>query len=138
MPRELILRPYQQASIDGLRQGLRAGHRRQILCAPTGAGKTVIATDLMREAYGKGSRVAFIVDRVNLVDQTSEVLDSYGIAHGVVQAGHWRHRLYERIQVCSAQTIERRGIFPDLKLLINDEAHGMRREVVKFMGEHPE
>lgn len=135
--RELILRPYQVASIEGLRAGIRAGHRAQILCAPTGSGKTVIATDLMREAQGKGSRVAFVVDRVNLVDQTSAVLDSYGIDHGVVQAGHWRRRMYEPIQVCSAQTVEKRGFFPALDLLIVDECHSMRAETTKLIVNRP-
>ncbi|GAA0492381.1 DEAD/DEAH box helicase [Pigmentiphaga daeguensis] len=125
--REIDLRPYQHEAIGGLRDGLRAGHRAQILMAPTGAGKTVIAAHLMREAARKASRVAFMVDRVALVDQTSATLDYYGIDHGVVQAGHWRRRLYERVQVCSAQTIEKRGFFPDLDLLIVDECHAMRQ-----------
>lgn len=121
MARELELRPYQIESIEGLRAGIKAGHRAQILCAPTGAGKTVCAVHLLREAQRKGSRCMFIVDRTNLVDQTSAVLDAYGIDHGVVQANHWRHRNYEPIQVCSAQTIEKRGFFPDAKLLMVDE-----------------
>ena len=68
----------------------------------------------MDEARKKGSRIAFVVDRVNLVDQTSAVPRLYGIPHGVIQAGHWRRRMYEPIQVCSAQTLEKRGFFPDL------------------------
>ena len=60
------LRSYQQASIDSLRAGILSGHKRQILCAPTGSGKTVMATVLMQEAAAKMSRAAFIVDRVSL------------------------------------------------------------------------
>lgn len=127
MPEQIVLRPYQLESIDGLRDGRRAGHRSQILMSPTGSGKSVIAAHLLREAARKYSKAAFIVDRVNLVDQTSALLDKYGIDHGVVQAGHWRWRPYERIQICSAQTIEKRGFFPDLNLLIVDEAHTTRK-----------
>jgi DNA repair protein RadD len=127
MPEEIKLRPYQLASIDGLRQGARDGHRSQVLMAPTGGGKTVIGAHLAQEVDRKGRRAAFIVDRINLVDQTSAVFDRYGIAHGVVQAGHWRNRAYERIQICSAQTIEKRGFFPDLDLLIVDECHATRK-----------
>lgn len=127
------LRDYQVESIDGLRAGIRAGHRAQILCAPTGAGKTVIGAYLMHEAKQKGSRVAFVVDRVSLVDQTSALLDNYGIDHGVQQAGHWRKRGYEPIQVCSAQTIEKRGFFPQLDLLIVDEAHAMRKQTIDLI-----
>lgn len=124
----LELRPYQVEAVDRLRDGYRAGLRSQVLVAPTGAGKTAIAAYLMAEAKKKLTRTAFIVDRVNLVDQTSAVLDRYGIDHGVIQAGHWRTRGYEPIQVCSAQTLEKRGFFPDLKLLIVDEAHCTRKQ----------
>lgn len=130
---ELILRPYQQKAADALRDGFRAGHRSQLLVAPTGAGKTAIATYLMRQAREMQTRTAFLVDRVNLVDQTSAMLDHYGVPHGVVQAGHWRRTMYEPIQVCSAQTLEKRGFFPDLKLLIVDEAHCTRQQTVSLI-----
>ncbi|MDB5853264.1 MAG: hypothetical protein JWR22_1305 [Herminiimonas sp.] len=138
MSEEIVLRPYQLESIDGLRDGRRAGHRSQILMAPTGAGKSVIAAHLLREAARKYSKAAFVVDRINLVDQTSALLDRYGIDHGVVQAGHWRWRPYERIQVCSAQTIEKRGFFPDLNLLIVDEAHTTRRLTADLIRNRPD
>lgn len=129
----LELRPYQVAAVEELRAGIRAGHRSQILVAPTGAGKTAMAVHIMDEARKKGTRVAFVVDRINLVDQTSAALDAYGISHGVVQAGHWRRRSYEPIQVCSAQTLEARGFFPDLSLLVVDEAHAVRKETAKLI-----
>jgi DNA repair protein RadD len=127
------LRPYQVESIERLRQGIRDGHRSQLLCAPTGAGKTICAAFLMAEADRKLSHTAFMVDRVNLVDQTSAVLDKYGVAHGVIQAGHWRWRPYERVQVCSAQTLEKRGFLPQTKLLIVDEAHCIRKQTAEFI-----
>ena len=128
------LRPtYQVPAVERLRAGYRQGHRSQLLVAPTGAGKTAIATYIMDEARKKGTRVAFVVDRINLVDQTSDVLDKYGIPHGVIQAGHWRRLDHELIQVCSAQTIEKRGYFPNLQLLIVDEAHAVRKETAKLI-----
>lgn len=138
MAAEFQLRPYQVESVEQLRQGIREGHRSQILCAPTGAGKTVIAAYLMSEANRKMSRVGFVVDRVNLVDQASAVLDDYGIDHGIIQAGHWRWRPYERIQVCSAQTLERRGFTENQQLLIVDEAHCVRRQTAQFIKAHPQ
>lgn len=129
----LELRDYQLDGVEGLREGFRDGHRSQILVAPTGAGKTVLAIHLMREARRKLTRSAFIVDRVALVDQTSAALDRFGVDHGVIQAGHWRNRMYEPIQVCSAQTLERRGFFPDLALLIVDEAHCVREQTAQFI-----
>jgi superfamily II DNA or RNA helicase len=135
----LELRPYQSKSILALREGVRAGNKRQILTAPTGSGKTVCAAHLMQEAANKMSRAAFVCDRVALVDQTSKVFDTYGIAHGVMQADHWRARPWERIQVASAQTLARRGWKNgELQLLVYDECHTLYKSVTDFIAEHPE
>ena len=124
---EINLRDYQHEAIDALRDGYKAGHRCQILGSPTGSGKTIMSAYLLDQVYQKGNKAAFVVDRVSLVDQTSAVLDRYGIDHGVVQAQHWRWRPHENIQVCSAQTIEKRGFFPDMSLLVVDECHAVRK-----------
>lgn len=130
---EVILRDYQSESVHRARQGVAAGKRKQILMAPAGAGKTEIACFMLQEASRKFSRALFIVDRVVLVDQTSERLDRYKIPHGVIQSGHWRFKPYERIQVCSAQTLERRGIPEDVQVVFVDEAHCMRKKVTEFL-----
>lgn len=130
------LRDYQRESVERLRQGIREGHRSQLLCAPTGSGKTVIAAFLMGEASRKFSHTAFVVDRVNLVDQTSAMLDVYGVDHGIIQAGHWRRRPQERVQVCSAQTLEKRGYLEKANLLIVDEAHCIRKQTAQFIKNH--
>jgi DNA repair protein RadD len=136
MPPEIALRDYQLASVDALRAGIRAGHRRQLLIAPTGAGKTVMATHLLSEADRKGSRCVMVVDRVALVDQTSATLDRYGLDHGVIQSGHWRRRGDRPIQVASVQTLERRGFSSDWQLVIVDEAHCLRHGLLEWMKRH--
>ena len=130
-PTSLTLRPYQVAAIDALRDALRQGHRRVILCAPTGSGKTEIALRLIQEAREKGSRVVFVADRITLVEQTSRRLSDYGIPHGVAQSANTWGR-GERIQVCSAQTIEKRDYWSGLDLLIIDEAHVQRKKILDF------
>lgn len=122
------LRPYQLEAVDGLRREIAAGRRNIVLCAPTGAGKTLIGTHLMQEAQRKGKRALFVVDRLSLLDQTSQVLDSYELPHGVIQGGHWRFRPYEQVQVCSQQTLARRK-WPDTDLIIVDEAHTITETV---------
>jgi DNA repair protein RadD len=138
MKQVLELRPYQTGILDLLRQGFAQGHRSQILVAPTGAGKTEMAMFLLKATSAKGNRSAMLLDRVVLCDQTSERLQKYGIDHGVMQSGHWRYRPAERIQVCSAQTIEKRGSFPGLKLLIVDEAHQTRKQTAIFIKNNPD
>lgn len=125
------LRDYQKSCVDDLREGIKQGHRSQLLVAPTGAGKTVISAHLLGEAYQKQSRSYFVCDRVSLVDQTSATLDRYGIQHGVIQANHWRYRPWEAIQVVSAQTLARRKIEAP-RLLIWDEAHTCYKSVIDY------
>ncbi len=135
---ELRLRPYQDLSMDGLREGFAAGHRVQMLYLPTGGGKTEIAISMLAAAAAKGNRVAMVLDRRVLCDQTSNRLEKYRIDHGVLMSAHWRFRPDKRIQICSAQTLEKRGSFPGLKLLIVDEAHNTRKSVATFIQNNPD
>jgi superfamily II DNA or RNA helicase len=134
----LELYDYQTGILELLRQGFAQGHKHQILVAPTGAGKTEMAIALLEACSDKGNRAAMILDRIVLCDQTSQRLQKYNIAHGVMQSGHWRNRAYERIQICSAQTIEKRGSFPGLKLMIVDEAHQTRKQTMEFIKNNPD
>ena len=134
----LNLRPYQANTLDALRQGFLGGHKTQILYAPTGANKTEMAIALLEATKTKGNKAAMLLDRIILCDQTSQRLEKYSIEHGVLQSGHWRYRPYENIQVCSAQTIEKRGSFPGLSLLIVDEAHQTRQQTVEFIKNNPD
>lgn len=131
------LRDYQQNAIQGLREGIAAGHKAQMLYAPTGAGKTEIAIALMDFARRRGRKAAMILDRIVLCDQTSKRLESYGIPHGVMQAGNPKRNRAERVQVCSAQTLEKMGSFPDLDLMIVDEAHQIRNQTKEFIKNNP-
>jgi DNA repair protein RadD len=135
--RELMLRDYQEAILGKLRQAFIEGHKSVVLVAPTGAGKTEMAMALLGAAADKGNRAAMILDRVVLCNQTSARLDSYGMDHGVMQAGHWRFRPAERIQVCSAQTLEKRGSMPGMKLLVVDECHNTRKQTIEFIKNNP-
>ncbi len=124
------LREYQATAVDMLRANIRAGIENQILCMGTGSGKTVVAAYLADECQRKLKRLVFVVDRIALIDQTSETFDRYGIPHGVIQAQHWRSRSWERIQVASVQTLARRK-WPDADLIIVDECHGIHETVIK-------
>lgn len=136
-PREIRLRDYQADAIQALRQHIGSGRRRLILCAGTGAGKTLTSAHLLKEAANKGSYSLFIVDRVALVDQTSAVFDEYGIAHGVVQGINGRWAPNEHVQVCSAQTLARRFLPRDPALIVVDEAHCQYKATLEYMKQFP-
>lgn len=116
------LRDYQAAAFDKARDAIRAGARRILICAPTGSGKTVLASALMEMVREKGNRAAFVVDRLSLIDQSSETFDRYGLDHGVIQGGHHRWAPYHSLQVCSIQTLARRR-WPESQVDVFDEAH---------------
>ena len=135
---ELKLREHQSAVIDALREGFRKGHRSLLLYAPTGFGKTEVAISLMKATSDNYKKAAMVLDRIVLVDQTSLRLSKYNINHGVFQADHWKFDTAERLQICSAQTLERRDNFPKMDLLIVDECHIARKQTTEFIKNNPD
>lgn len=132
------LRPYQTASIDALRDNFRAGMTRQVLCASTGAGKSVMAVELIRACAEKKTRVMFVCDRRVLVEQFSRHLWANEIHHGIIMRGH-PNRRYEPVQVCSVQTLERCESWINPDLMIVDEIHAVMREsLIGFMQHNPQ
>jgi superfamily II DNA or RNA helicase len=129
----MILRTYQQQALDAIRQSVRGGVRRIVAQAPTGAGKTKIAADLAGRAYSKGNRLAFVVPSISLVDQTVEAFHAEGIDDvGVIQANHLMTDHAKSIQVCSIQTVARRG-YPTAGAVIFDEVHQLHKAHIKWM-----
>lgn len=120
------LRKYQSDAFDKAREHIRNGKRRILIVAPTGSGKTVLASAFMEMTKEKGNRSTIVVDRLSLVDQTSSTFDRYGLSHGVVQGDHFRFAPYERIQLCSVQTLAKRR-WPESQVDVFDEAHVLHR-----------
>lgn len=135
--KEIELRDYQADAVEALRQKIRADQKRLILCAGTGAGKTVIASHLLRAADRKGSYALFLVDRVALVNQTSATLDTYGIRHGVLQGINSRYSPWENVQVCSIQTLAKRRLPRDPDLIVYDECHAQYKSTLEYMAQYP-
>lgn len=131
------LRDYQAAAIDRLRQSLASGRKRPVLMAPTGAGKTRVAAEIISRARAKSKRVAFTVPAISLVDQTIEALSAEGIREvGVMQADHVMSDASKPVQVCSVHTIARRS-FPETDLVLVDECHRMYEAVDRWMRDKP-
>ena len=117
------LRPHQQRALSLLRISLRAGKRRPLVQAPTGAGKTVLAAAIVDGAISKGNKVLFVVPALSLIDQTVEAFYDEGLTRvGVMQAAHRLTDWTQPIQVASVQTLMRRRV-PEAQVAIVDEAH---------------
>ncbi len=116
-----VLRPYQSGLIQDVREELRT-HRRVVLQAPTGSGKTVLTAHMIREAARRDRSAWFIVHRKELLDQTSAALWASDVSHGTIAGG--RTITKDLVQVASIQTLVRRleRVQPP-DLIIVDEAH---------------
>jgi DNA repair protein RadD len=127
-------RPFQDVAHRELRAGFQQGHVRQVLMAPTGAGKSYIGLRLCAEAIARGKRVVFICDRKTLINQTSAVADSYGMpTHGIFQADHPKFSPRLPFQIASAQTIAARGLADTFDVVVVDEAHTLYEPVTELV-----
>lgn len=133
MPKSIDLRPYQKACVTAVRECFATSDDPALVFMPTGAGKTVVMAFICAAAAEKGTNCTVVVDRVSLVDQTSALLDRYGIEHGVLKSGSQRYRPNALIQICSAQSLEARGAFPKTRLLVVDECHAVRKVTAEFI-----
>jgi DNA repair protein RadD len=118
------LRPQQLRLLDELRYVLdgRVNHRIMV-AAPTGFGKTIVASTIASEIQRTGKRAIFTVPALSLIDQTVEKFYAEDVHDvGVIQAMHPLTNYARPIQIASVQTLQRREI-PPADLVMIDEAH---------------
>ena len=122
------LRPYQLDIIDQFDTCVASGIRSVIIVAPTGSGKTVIGSEIVRRAVADGKRVLFLAHRREIVMQTAAKLKDNGIEHGIIMAGEFTSPL-DPVQVAAIQTLHARAVrrnkisLPPADVLVADECH---------------
>jgi len=116
------------ASCTKVESAISTGTKRIILVAPTGAGKTIIASAIIKSAVNTGKRVLVLSHRREIIKQTSQKLYENGIEHGIIQAG-FATRLDQPVQVASVATLWTRGVrlkkmdLPPADVFIIDVCH---------------
>ena len=125
------LREYQSKAIEHLRSSLASGNRTPVLMAPTGAGKTRIAIEIIKMALNKGKSIMFVVDMIQLIKQTSESFDNHGLDHNIIQGNTVRFSKNE-LYLASVQTLKNRDI-PHVDLFLVDECHCMYESFTKLI-----
>jgi superfamily II DNA or RNA helicase len=117
------LRPYQQEALTAIDEALARGVRRQLLALPTGGGKTVVFSELVRRRPG---RALILAHRDRLIQQAHDKLATViePARLGIVKADQ-NHFAAQTI-VASVQTLarpRRRQSLPKFDTIIIDEAH---------------
>lgn len=122
-----VLRPYQRAAIDAVVAARRSGVRRMIVCLPTGAGKTVIFSQLARMAR---RQVLVLAHREELLAQAAEKIaralgDPAAVA---IEQASLRAPASAKVVVCSIRSLHERRLAEvvrdrDLGLVVYDECH---------------
>lgn len=122
---------FQNEAIQECRVAIKNGYRSLLIVAPTGAGKTVIGSDIIRSADDMQRQSMFMAHRRELVKQTAKKLWEFGVEHGIIMAGqrmdHWKG-----VQIASIDTLRARYMndkkphqpdLPKVAILMVDEAH---------------
>ena len=121
------LRPYQRDAIEAVLSARRSGVRRMLVCLPTGAGKTVIFSNLAELAR---RQVLVLAHREELLAQAREKIDRAMGGAGVVaiEQGASRAPNSAKVIVCSIRSLHEERLARvmrgrDVGLVIYDECH---------------
>ncbi len=120
----LSLRPYQEQVVNEWEESVET-HKRTVIVASTGAGKTIISAEIIRRAIAKNDwRIMFVVHRDVLIGQTHGAIKRMGLECGFIKAG-WQEDIEAPVQIASVQTLLRRSQWKksNFDLLIFDECH---------------
>ena len=133
------LRDYQIDIIDQVN-----GLPHPLIPLPTGAGKTVVAAAIIKEAVNRGLHVLFIVHRRELAIQASAKLRDNEVDHAILMGAESSEYIGQRCVVASIQTLYARAFRtkrierPPADIIFYDEAHHCRaRTYVEIRKSYP-
>jgi superfamily II DNA or RNA helicase len=127
------LRPYQQEAIDKIFTEWRNGKRSVLFQMPTGTGKTVIFSEIVRRGHAQQKHILIVAHRIELIDQIVNKLKHYGVEAGIIKSGI-KPDDSKIVQVASIQTLMRRDK-PEANLIIIDECHHAKADSYKKLWE---
>ena len=110
-----VPRDYQIAAVHEVGRNI---HRRPLLVAPTGSGKTFMGSLIVSEI---GVPTLWLAHRIELIDQAAASLRAMGLRVGIIKAGRTPDP-GAMTQVASIQSLARREC-PPADLIVIDEAH---------------
>lgn len=116
-------RPYQNNAVVSVWRAWDEGFKAPLLVAPTASGKTVMSGIVFQEAvFNRGERVAFVVDRLLLLEQARITFERMGLRCGSIIADEPTD-LRAPVQMISKDTLFARFASADGNRLV--ENHGL-------------
>ena len=130
--RSMVLSPslyeWQGRDVNRLRAGFNA-YRSVVYVLPTGAGKTVVAGDIMQKIIAANPRqkILILVHRRELIRQFDKTLHQFGLDDNVGKISpDYPQTPWAHIQLASILSLIRRQLWFYPNLIIIDEAHHAR------------
>jgi DNA repair protein RadD len=147
-------RRYQSDYLDAISENWKNGLRRQLMVAPTGAGKGEMFGMMGERAASRGKRMVVVADRRRLIEQLAGRMRKFGVRWHVEMANlpdasepgnEWvRHDPSAPVIVASRDTLLSRCVrnkwndLPKVDLVLLDEAHlwdrGQARQLADAFG----
>jgi superfamily II DNA or RNA helicase len=134
----LELYDYQKKYIDEIKS-LFAEKKHLILCATTGAGKTIMFSYMTLNAFDKKKNILILTDRKELFTQSENTLKRFGLEPSLINPKN--KKINGILHVGMMQTLKRRlhlleDYLKTLDLIIIDEAHKtIFDEVFKYISD---
>jgi len=129
----MILRPYQQHTIDTLFAWLSANRGDPCVVIPTGGGKSIIIAHICKLALTNWpeTRILMLTHVKELIEQNAEKMRAVwpGAPLGICSAGLGRKELAEPITFAGIQSVSKRGAdIGHVDIILADEAHAIGHE----------
>jgi superfamily II DNA or RNA helicase len=123
------LRLPQTDVLNHIRLNANKGHKKILISAPTGFGKTILSYSICKSAIDKGSRVLFTTHRIQLAEQTYTKFLSLNPSY--LQGDSEGYDESKLLQIATLQTLSNRDIkTPDIVII--DEVHyGYSSDLIK-------
>lgn len=136
----LVPRPYQNEAKRNVYRAFKRGARSVLAVMPTGTGKTVMFSSVVKDCVEQGKRVAIFAHREELLDQAAEKIETLAGMPVHIEQGT-RRQADDESQVviaCVFSMIRRLGRFPAdrFDLVIIDEAHRTLAQTYRDLLDH--
>ena len=137
-----MLRPYQVEAVNAIQNEWNNGNKKTLLVLPTGTGKTIVFSDVIKNQVQDGSRALILAHRGELLDQAATKLkEQTGLDSALEKAGSTSLGSKFNVTVASIQSlsqIKRLDKFPAdyFKTIVVDEAHHVLSDTYQTVLSH--